>query len=170
MEQNNRTTWIIAVIILGLLVVGGFLLFSQPEVEQVEERQNGETQATEDFESVSGDEFNAIVVEAQLPGEVVFYRNLTLEEDGFVIVRSEENGTPSEVIGSAFHEAGENMSGNVELNEPTVEGGLYFVELYTDSNENGAFDVDEDENVTTASGDVIRVRIEATQDLPEQKG
>ncbi|MDZ7726388.1 MAG: hypothetical protein U5L75_02285 [Candidatus Campbellbacteria bacterium] len=62
------------------------------------------------------------------------------------------------------------MTGNVELDESTSEGDQYYVELYTDTNENGTFEEDEDERVVTEGGSAIRVQITTTVDLPEVKG
>lgn len=162
--QKNKTVVIGAVILLVLVgIVVYFLLSRDSNVEPV-------VIDDSEFTSVSGDENNSIIVNDQIPGNVVFFQNLTLEEDGFVVVRAEENGAAGEVIGSLFVEAGSDITGSVELSEPTVEGGVYYVDLYTDTDGNGVFDENVDMRVVTTSGNPIRVQIETTEDLPEIKG
>ncbi|MEX0909898.1 MAG: hypothetical protein WDZ75_01250 [Candidatus Paceibacterota bacterium] len=162
--QNNKTVTI-GVIILLLLVLGvGYLLFT---------RDSGNEVFIEDeagFASVSGDENNSIIVNDQIPGGTVFFQNLTLESDGFVVVRSDNDGQPGDVMGSLFVEAGEDQTGNVELNTQTLEGGVYYAELYEDSDANGSFDEALDTPVVTAGGSAVRVQIETTENLPEIKG
>lgn len=172
MQRNNNITGIVWGVILVVLIVGAMIFLfpgSESEVETESERENEEEQ-NEEFESVSGDESNSVIVNTQLPGDVVFYSNLTLEEDGFVVVRKNDDGVPGDILGIAYHESGEGMSSNVELEGSTVEGELYYVELYADSNESGVFEEGEDEPIATSSGNNIRVRIETTEDLPEDKG
>ncbi|MEX0933363.1 MAG: hypothetical protein WDZ74_01280 [Candidatus Paceibacterota bacterium] len=162
--KNNKTV-VISIAILLLLVVGvAFLLFTR------ESRDDVVVEDESGFTSVSGDERNSIIVNDQIPGETVFFQNLTLEDDGFVVVRSGDGDKPGEVIGSLFVEAGADQSGNVELNESTTEGGIYYVELYVDSDGDGEFDENTDSLVRTSGGSVVRVQIETTEDLPEIKG
>lgn len=162
--QNNKTV-LISVVILLLLVIGvAYFLFTRGSSDDViVEDESG-------FTSVSGDERNSIIVNDQIPGNTVFFQNLTLEENGFVVVRSETNDEPGEVVGSLYVEAGADQTGNVELNLPTTEGGVYYVELYLDSDANGEFDETLDSPVRTAGGSAVRVQIETTEDLPEIKG
>lgn len=162
--QNNKTV-LISVVILLLLVIGvAYFLFTRGSSDDViVEDESG-------FTSVSGDERNSIIVNDQIPGNTVFFQNLTLEEDGFVVVRSEVDGEPGEVVGSLYVEAGADQSGSVELDLPTAEGGVYYVELYLDSDANGEFDESLDSPVRTALGSAVRVQIETTEDLPEIKG
>lgn len=162
--QNNKTV-IISVAILLLLVIGvGYFLLTRGSSEDVV------VEDESDFTSVSGDERNSIIVNDQIPGEAVFFQNLTLEQDGFVVVRSEDEGQPGVVVGSLYVEAGVDQNGTVELEETTVEGGVYYVELYSDSDANGEFDEDLDSRVLTTGGSAVRVQIETTEDLPEIKG
>jgi hypothetical protein len=162
--QNNKTV-VISVAILLLLVIGvGYLFFTRGSSDDVV------VEDESSFSSVSGDERNSIIVNDQIPSETVFFQNLTLEEDGFVVVRSENEDEPGEVIGSLFVEAGVDQNGNVELDESTSEGGVYYVELYVDSDDNGEFDEDVDSRVVTAGGSAVRVQIETTENLPEIKG
>ncbi|MDZ7726105.1 MAG: hypothetical protein U5L75_00810 [Candidatus Campbellbacteria bacterium] len=164
--NNNRSIIITVGVLLVLVVAVVALLLTRPSSEEV----NPPEQNEEEFNSVSGDSENSVIVNDQIPGDVVFYDSLNLTEDGFVVVRNEVDGEPGEVIGSAFVEAGTDMTGNVELDESTSEGDQYYVELYTDTNENGTFEEDEDERVETEGGSAIRVQITTTVDLPEVKG
>lgn len=162
--QKNKTVVIGAVILLVLVgIVVYFLLSRDSNVEPV-------VIDDSEFTSVSGDENNSIIVNDQIPSNVVFFQNLTLEENGFVVVRAEENGSAGEVIGSLFVEAGSDITGSVELSKSTVEGGVYYVDLYTDTDADGVFDETVDTRVVTTSGNPIRVQIETTEDLPEIKG
>jgi len=162
--QNNKTV-VISVAILLLLVIGvSYFLFTRGSSEDVVvEDESG-------FTSVSGDERNSIIVNDQIPGETVFFQNLTLVEDGFIVVRSDDGEEPGDVVGSLFVEAGADQNGNVELDEATTEGGVYYVELYVDSDGNGEFDETLDSSVMTVGGSAVRVQIETTEDLPEIKG
>lgn len=163
--QNNKSIIITVAVLAVLLIVVIALVLTRSDNE-VELAGNND-QVSND---VAGDESNLIIVNDQLPGNVVFYSNLNLAEDGFVVVRDEIDGRPGDVVGVKVVEAGEGLTGEVELDEPTVEGSRYYVELYVDTNENGVFDADEDDPVVTASGNNVRVRITATEDLPELKG
>lgn len=164
--RNNKTIIITVGILVVLIAVVIALMMTRSTTEGLPNESDNQT----DVNSVGGDESNFIIVNDQIPGDVVFYNNLALAEDGFVVVRESDDGNPGDVIGVQAVEAGDNLTGNVDLEESTVEGGEYFIELYIDTNENGTFDEDEDEPVTTDSGSVVRIRINTTEDLPEVKG
>lgn len=160
--MENKKTLIIGAAVLGLLIVSvGFLLLTREPAKEVVFEGDGD---------VGGDETNSIIVTDQVPGNSVFFRSVTLARDGFVVVREQTNGRPGRVMGSLFVRAVANQSGNVELVSPTIEGGMYYVELYTDTNANGVFDEGVDMAITTALGQTIRVTIETTVNLPEVKG
>jgi hypothetical protein len=165
MENNKNMR--IGVVVLLLIVVGvAYLLFTRSSNQDIfiDEEET-------EFISVSGDENNSVIVNDQIPGATVFFQNLTLEKDGFVVVRSaNEDETEGEVVGTLFVEAGSDLNGNVELTSQTVEGGTYYIELYEDSNADGIFDEALDSPVLTAGGRAVRVKIETTENLPEIKG
>jgi hypothetical protein len=163
--QNNKIVSI-SIVILLLLVVGvAYLLFTRESGEEVFIDDEA------DFTSVSGDENNSIIVNDQIPGGTIFFQNLTVEEDGFVVVRpANEGGEAGGVIGSLYVEAGADQNGNVELDALTTEGSVYYIELFVDTDNNGSFDESIDTPVRTAGGRPIRVQIETTEDLPEIKG
>jgi len=167
MRMENNKTLIIGAIVFVVLVAGvGYLLVTrEPVAEVVIEDEN-----VEDVADVGGDDVNSIIVQDQIPGSAVIFRSITLAQNGFVVVRDQINGQPGRVMGSLFVEAGAHQSGSVQLTSPTVEGGIYYVELYADTNANGTFDEGTDEAVMTALGQIIRVEIETIGDLPEVKG
>jgi hypothetical protein len=162
--MENKKTLVVGAVVFGLLVVGvGYLLLTREPVEEV-------VVGDEDVADVGGDEMNSIIVTDQVPGNAVLFRSVTLAENGFVVVREVVDGQPGRVIGSLFVEAGTLQGESVGLVSPTVEGGIYYVELYTDTNANGVFDDGVDAAVMTALGKAIRVTIETTVDLPGAKG
>jgi len=164
--KNNKTMIISVGVLIVLIVVVVYLFATRKPAGEQTPIDNGNSE----FTSVSGDEKNSIIVNDQIPGKTIFFRNLTLEKNGFVVVRDNDKGKPGKVIGSLFLEAGADQSGNVELDTPTVEGGTYYIELYIDTNSNGMFDESEDTAVLTDLGSAVQVKIETTENLPDVKG
>lgn len=163
MEKNKIT--VIAIGVLLVLAAVVVVLIMTKSRTELDVDQNGNN-----LEDVSGDGLSSVIVNDQVPGDVAFYSNLTLPEDGFVVVRKSENNQPGKVIGVKYVEAGEGLTGNAELTEGTEEGKRYFIELYHDTNANKEFDEGVDQPVLTESGNQIRLRFKATEDLPELKG
>lgn len=170
--QNNKTIIITVGVLLALVAVVVALLLTRPSSEEVTTPPLVDTpvENEEEFNNVSGDATNSIIVNDQLPGDVLFYDNLNLAGDSFVVVRNDVDGEPGEVIGVEFVESGADATGNVELEEPTAEGETYYVELYADTDGDGTFEEGVDEPITTEDNNVIRVQITTTEDLPESKG
>src|SRR5690554_3064995 len=92
--QNNKSI-IITVAVLAVLLIAVIALVLTRSDDEVELTGNND-QISND---VAGDESNLIIVNDQLPGNVVFYSNLNLTEDGFVVVRDEIDGRPGDVVG-----------------------------------------------------------------------
>lgn len=164
--QNNKTVITSVIILLLLIGLVTFLVLTRGSKENVDIAPTDDST----FTSVSGDENNSIIVNDQIPGNVLFYRNLTLLKDGFVVVRNDKAGKPGDIIGSKFVKAGEDTTGNVELDESTIEGGVYYVQLYTDIDSSGTFDELIDTQILTSGGKAIQQQIKTTVDLPELKG
>ncbi len=165
MKNNKSIVITIGVLLVLLAVVVALVLTRSSDEGLLNENEN-----TENVSDTGGDELNSIIVNDQIPGDVIFYNSVTLEEPGFVVVRTEEGGQPGSIIGVRALEAGAGQTGNVELSESTVEGGRYYIELYTDTDGNGIFEEGVDTPLTTGSGNNIRLRINTTEDLPEVKG
>lgn len=163
--QNNKSLIITIGILVVLVAAAVALYMTRTAAEEIPNDNN-----TDVVGNASGDDLNSVVVNDQVPGDVVFYNNLILSEDGFVVVRKDELGVPGEIIGVKTVEAGDNAPGNIDLIEPTVEGGKYFIELYKDVDENGVFNEEVDTLIRTSTNRAIRVEITTTEDLPEMKG
>lgn len=116
-------------------------------------------------------------VSDQLPGTVVYVKNVNLPQGGWVVIHQPDSaGLLGPVIGYEYFDP-LTHAGTVTLTAPTVEGGQYLAVLYAD-NGNKIWDVGalapdgsgKDQAMTNASGLLIGVSFRATADLPEIKG
>ena len=88
-------------------------------------------------------EANSVVVTDQYPGNVVYVSSVRLSPPGFVVIQKNNGGTPGAVIGTQYFAAGINP-GKITLTSPTVDGGLYYASLYSDTVGNQQFDITKD--------------------------
>ena len=114
--------WIVTIIIIILIVILGYWLFSRNSGSTAQS-QPVMTSTSTASAPVSA-EANSVVVTDQYPGNVVYISSVRLASPGFVVIQSDNNGTPGAVIGTQYFDAGINP-GKITLTSPTVDGGLY---------------------------------------------
>lgn len=113
-------------------------------------------------------ELAALDVPDQFPGVVVYVSRVDFPAGGFVVVRQNLNGQAGAVLGATFFDK-DTRIGNVDLDEPTVDGQMYLAQGWTDDGD-AIFSTTTDRIITTASGAVLELPFKATKDLPEKKG
>lgn len=100
---------------------------------------------------------DALVVQDQLPGDVVVLGAVNLSRAGFVIVRRDDAGKHGAIIGvSEFLVAGAHSKIDVGTTENLLDGMRYYAEPYHDSGD-GIFDPKQDKIVRWNEEDMFAV-------------
>ncbi len=140
--------WVVTVIVIIALIVIGILVFGSSKTE---------APATTDQTTVGTDtaslSLNRIVMSDQYPGNVVYLSSVQVQNPSWVVIQSDKNGQPGEILGSAHFDKGINP-GNIKLTKPTVEGGTYYAVIYTDDG-SGKFNAVTDVPLKDGNGNVI---------------
>ncbi|MCR4306919.1 MAG: hypothetical protein NUV42_03020 [Candidatus Yonathbacteria bacterium] len=74
----------------------------------------------------------------QPAGLKVFIDSATMDEQGWIVIHEDREGTPGNILGARRFEVGVS-AGEVELLRNTVEGGIYYAMIHTDDGD-GQFD------------------------------
>ncbi|MDR3558475.1 MAG: hypothetical protein P4L61_03010 [Candidatus Pacebacteria bacterium] len=159
--------WVVTIIVIIIIVILGYWLFSKngsstPSSSVVS---TGSTTSTVPVST----EANSLVVTDQYPGNVVYLSSVRLANPGFVVIQTNNGGTPGAVIGTQYFAAGINP-GKITLTSPTVDGGLYYASLYSDSVGNQQFDITKDSLIQDSHGTSIIETFHALANVPETKG
>ena len=100
-----------------------------------------ETGASGQFAKLSED---ALVVLDQLPGDVVVLNAVSFSENGFVVIKKDQEGEPGKIIGvSEFLVKGAYSNIDVSTTESMYDGLAYYAFTYLD-NGDGIFDPSSD--------------------------
>lgn len=166
MEQSNGIKtwqWVVTVIVIVVLVILGYVMFkgngsTTEEVTPVE--------TTEPLSSTTS-EVNRVVISDQFPGNIVYLSSVQLSKPGFVVIRKDNKGTPGDVIGSQYFDKGINP-GKITLTSATVEGGIYYAQLYVDDGDKKYSS--KDESVKDSSGKDIMKLFRVSTSVTEMKG
>ncbi len=118
--------WVVTVIVIIALIVIGILVFGSSKTEAP--ATTDQTASTTDIGTLA---LNRIVMSDQYPGNVVYLSSVQVENPSWVVIQSDKNGQPGDIIGSAHFDKGINP-GKITLTKPTVEGGTYYAVIYTD--------------------------------------
>lgn len=153
-ESKNWLVWLVVVIALAL-GASVWLLNSR----------GTESDNTAAVGNISKNKVaDALVVNDQFPGAIVYLTSVTLNDGGWAVVQKED-GT---IMGTQYFGAGTDV-GIVNLSELTEEGKNYTASLYGDNGDK-VFDLKTDLPLRNAAGQNITTRFLATQNLPEVKG
>lgn len=158
--------WVVTIVIIIIIVVLGYWLFSRNSSSTSENEMMSSTTASA---MPASTEANSVVVTDQYPGNVVYISSVRLASPGFVVIQSDNGGTPGAVIGNQYFAAGINP-GKITLTSPTVDGGLYYASLYSDTVGNQVFDITKDALIQDSHGTSIVETFHALANVPETKG
>ena len=160
--------WIVTIVVIIIIVVLGYWLFSHNgSSSQNQQTPSGTTPVASTAPAAT--EANSLVVTDQYPGNVVYISSVRLANPGFVVIQSNNAGTPGKVIGKQYFAAGINP-GKVTLTSLTVDGGLYYATLYSDDVGNQTFDITKDSLLKDSHGISIIETFHALANVPETKG
>jgi hypothetical protein len=128
-------TTIVSIIIIALVVLGGYALVTS----------RGDRVATEGDMPGTSDLFraedNAIVVTEQRPGAMVTAAVVYLAAPGFVVIHEDEDGEAGTILGaSPVLTAGESTGVEIVLARASVDGERLHAMLHSDIDGNGSFD------------------------------
>lgn len=160
--------------IAGSLVVGGILvilIFQFDDEKQILPTGNNK-EASEGRQQIASllAGPNAVYAASQPPADSVVISQVVLERTGFVVIREEANGGPSQIVGASdlVHE-GETTNVQVALPRETQEGEIFYAMLYED-NGNGIFDSTEDLALKDGQSKNISMKfqIDSNAKLPEE--
>ena len=166
--QPNQTgvkswQWIVTVVVVIILIILGFYFLGGKSTPVAPYNSTATTDTT------STNASNGIVVSDQFPGNIVYISSVQLAQPGFVIITTNNNGTPGTTIGSQYFKAGINP-GQVNLKTALLDGSSYYAVLYADTNGNGTFDATTDLPVKDANGNIIMKIFHATSNVQQVKG
>ena len=153
------------IIVIIIIVILGYWLFSKNSSSTPQPVTSTATTPTTPVAT----EANSVVVTDQYPGNVVYVSSVRLASPGFVVIQKNNSGTPGAVIGTQYFAAGINP-GKITLTSPTVDGGLYYASLYSDSVGSQKFDITKDTLVQDSHGTAIIETFHALANVPETKG
>jgi len=157
--------WVVTIIVIIIIVILGYWLFSSNSSKTPQPVTNTATTPT----TPASTEANSVVVTDQYPGNVVYISSVRLAKPGFVVIQKNNGGTPGAVIGTQYFAAGINP-GRITLTSSTVDGGLYYASLYSDTVGNQQFDITKDTLVQDSHGTAIIETFHALVNVPETKG
>jgi hypothetical protein len=159
--------WVVTIIVIIIIVILGYWLFSRNSSSTTQTVVNTGTTTTSNIPAST--EANSVVVTDQYPGNVVYISSVRLAQPGFVVIQKDNGGTPGAVVGTQYFAAGINP-GKITLTSPTIDGGLYYASLYSDTVGNQQFDITKDMLVQDSHGTAIIETFHALANVPETKG
>ncbi len=170
MEQTNGIKtwqWIVTVVVIILLIVLGYKMFSGSSSAVVSKTENVDT-ATSTATKVENANLNRIMVSDQAPGNKVYISSVQLSAGGFVVVQKDNKGTPGDIMGDKYFERGI-YPGQVSLTSPTAENGTYYAVIYSDDGDK-KFDSKKDLPLKDSAGNVILKVFKVTSSPTDLKG
>ncbi len=139
--------WVVTAIVIIVLIIIGIMVFGGKSSEApIDTNEPTPTDST-------AQEVNRIVMSDQYPGNVVYISSVQLAKGGWVAIHADNNGTPGEIIGTQWFDAGINP-GKITLTKPTVEGGLYYAMLHSDDGDK-VFNATKDVPLKDSRGNTI---------------
>lgn len=169
MEPNEGIKawqWVVTVIVIVILVVLGYYMFKGGDAPKVSDISNPTESSTP---AIDANEVNRVVVADQYPGNIAYISSVQLANPGFVVIQKDNKGTPGAVIGSAYFPKGISP-GKITLTEKTVDAGIYYAVLYSDTDGDKKFDAVKDIALKDSKGNVIMKIFRATSNIAEVKG
>lgn len=155
--------WVVTVIVIIVLILLGYYMFKgNGTTTDMDNDNDGTTLNT-------SKDLNRVVVTDQFPGNVVYLSSVQLSNPGFVVVKKDNAGTPGDIIGSQYFDKGINP-GKITLKTSTVDGGMYYAVIYSDTDGNKMFDAAKDMPLKDEAGNVIMKPFRATSTVTEVKG
>jgi hypothetical protein len=139
--------WVVTAIVIIVLIIIGIMVFGGKSSEAPTD--TNEPTPTD----TTAQEVNRIVMSDQYPGNVVYLSSVQLAKGGWVEIHKDNNGTPGEIIGSQYFEAGINP-GKITLTKPTTEGGIYYAMLHSDDGDK-KFDATKDLPLKDSRGNIV---------------
>jgi len=155
--------WIVTVIVIIILVILGYTMFKGSPAPTDQTDTNDTTLIDSDINEV-----NRVVVADQFPGNIVYISSVQLAKPGFVVIKNDKSGTPGDVIGSQYFDKGINP-GKVNLTKATVNGGMYYAQIYADDGDK-KFDATKDLPVKDSAGKDIMRLFKVSTSITEIKG
>ncbi len=167
METNQGIKawqWIVTVIVIIILIVLGYYMFSGKSAEAPTE--SDDTELTDD--TATSNEINRIVINDQYPGNVAYISSVQFAKPGFVVIHEDKDGIPGDIIGSIYFDKGTN-TGKVMLSKNTVDGKMYYAMLHSDDGDK-TFNASKDLPLKDSKGNIIMKTFRATTNITEIKG
>jgi hypothetical protein len=159
--------WVVTVIVIIVLVILGYKMFSGSSSTPAETPENTEV-PNETASNTNPATSNRVMVVDQAPGDRVYVSSVQLANGGFVVIQKNDAGKLGAVIGSKYFEKGI-YPGQVTLTTPTTEGGIYYAVLYTDDGDK-KFDITKDMPLKDSAGNVIMKPFRVTSEPSDLKG
>jgi len=127
-EQNGIKTWqwIVTVVVIIVLIILGIMIFGNKKADV------SDTTAIDTTSNVTPDgNINRVSLLDQYPGNVVYLTSVQLSAPGWVVIHSDKNGQPGDIIGSAYFDKGINP-GKITLTKSMIDGQTYYAMIHSD--------------------------------------
>ena len=142
--------WVVTAIVVIVLIIIGIIVFGGNKSGTTDTTGTDTTLQASDTPNAP---VNAIDMNDQYPGNVVYVNSVQVAQSSWVVIRKDNNGQPGTVIGTGHFDVG-NHPGKITLTQPTVDGGIYYAVLYTDDG-SGKFSATADTTVKDAAGNDV---------------
>ena len=154
--------WVVTVVVIIVIIIIGIWVFGN----------KGAATPTDTSATVTTDNsatpaaINRIVMSDQYPGNVVYLSSAQFANPGWVVVQSDNTGTPGKIIGQTYFASGINP-GKITLSSPMIDGGTYYAVMYSDNGDQ-KFSATTDKPLTDANGNVIMKVFHASASVGSQ--
>lgn len=140
--------WVVTVVVIIVLIIIGIMVFGNKKTEAPGVMTDDTTAVTD-----SAGNINRVSLLDQYPGNVVYLTSVQLSAPGFVVIHSDKNGQPGDIIGSTYFDKGINP-GKITLTKSMLDGGTYYAMLHSDNGDK-KFDATKDLPLKNAVGSII---------------
>lgn len=142
---------LIAIAIIALIIIGGWLLLSGDDAEAPTEEEEGSP-------TTSGmlAEPNAVLVVNQRPDADIMVAQAHLERPGYVVIHKDDGGNPGAIVGSSeLLKTGQSDRVNITISEIPTVGDTYYAMLHFEESGDSTFDATVDAPVSSEIGGII---------------
>ncbi len=160
--------WWVVFLLAFIIILATWLIWRDNEPALIDNLaavgQAGQGSLQSDFEP-------QLLVNDQVPGDVVYITNVSVDGGAWVAIHRNRAGNPGAVLGAGFFDD-RVATGAVDLSEPTTSGVTYYAVLYHDTGDdqrfNGAVEVPWLNQ--TGQATVVPFRVTGVGNLGEDKG
>lgn len=167
-KQSRVVLWWVVFLLALIIAIAAWLVWSDREPTAVDNLaaigQVGQGSASSDFEP-------QLLVDDQVPGEVVHVTTVAVDGGAWVAIHRDQAGSPGAILGAGYFD-NRVSTGAVDLDQPTIAGATYYAVLYHDTGNDQRFAGATEVPWLNQAGQalIIPFQITGASDLEEDKG